>query len=128
MKKSNNKRFSIRDRAKSFAFAWNGIVLSFKSGHNIWIQAGIGVLVILFGLWLEISKTEWLIVSLTIGLVLFAEIVNTAIELLVNFVSPEYNEKAGQVKDLAAGAVLLVSISAAVVGLIIFVPRLMNLL
>lgn len=122
-----NNSISIRSRLKSFVFAFNGILLSFKLGHNIWVQSVIGMLVVLAGFWLGISIAEWLFVVLAIGMVLSAEVFNTAIELLVDFVSPEHNKKAGEVKDLAAGAVLLASIAAAVIGLLIFIPRLINL-
>jgi len=118
----------MRNRLRSFGFAFRGIFSAFNSGHNLWIQSVVGLLVILAGMWLEVSRTEWLILIICIGMVLSAEIVNTAIEKLVDLVSPEYNKKAGQVKDLAAGAVLLLSITAAVIGLLIFIPRILNVL
>jgi diacylglycerol kinase (ATP) len=128
MKKPETNNFSLKSRLNSFGFAFRGIFLAFKSGYNLWIQSCVGILVILAGIWLEVNKTEWLILIICIGMVLSAEIFNTAIEKLVDHVSPDYNKKAGQVKDLAAGAVLLLSITAAVIGLIIFIPRLINLL
>ena len=128
MKKPSDTNFSLKSRIKSFGFAFRGIFTAFKSGYNLWIQSFVGLLVILAGIWLEVNKIEWLILLICIGMVLSAEIVNTAIENLVDLVSPDYNKKAGQVKDLAAGAVLVLSITAAVIGLLIFIPRLMNLL
>jgi diacylglycerol kinase len=77
---------------------------------------------------LEISRTDWLAVVLAIGLVLVAEATNTALEELVNFVSPEYHKQAGIVKDVAAGAVLLAAIIALVVGLLVFIPPIVALI
>lgn len=128
MKYNKKNKFSIRSRLKSFVFAFRGIFLGFKSGHNLWIQSLVGLLVILAGIWFEVNKTEWLILLICIGMVISAEIVNTAIEKMVDLISPDFNTKAGQIKDLAAGAVLVLSITAAVIGLLIFIPRLMNLL
>jgi len=128
MEKPAKSKHWMRNRLRSFGFAFRGIFSAFKSGHNLWIQSVVGLLVILAGMWLEVSRTEWLILIICIGLVLSAEVVNTAIEKLVDLVSPDYNKKAGQVKDLAAGAVLLLSITAAVIGLLIFIPRILNVL
>lgn len=86
------------------------------------------ILVIFFSFLLQISTLEWLIVIFCIGLVLTAEIFNSAIEVLTDIVSPESNPRAGLVKDMAAGAVLIAAITSAIIGLIIFVPKLLNLL
>jgi diacylglycerol kinase len=85
-------------------------------------------LVIVFGFVFQVTKTEWVLLVLSIGFVLTAEIFNSAIEVLTNLVSPEQNSKAGLTKDMAAGAVLISAITAAIVGLIIFVPKLLELL
>jgi diacylglycerol kinase (ATP) len=79
------------------------------------------------GFLLNLSRAEWLWIILAIGLVLAAEIFNTAIEKLTDLVQEEKHPKAGQVKDLAAGAVLVLAITALLIGIIIFVPRLMDL-
>jgi diacylglycerol kinase (ATP) len=128
MKKQKTNNFSLISRIRSFGFAFQGIFSAYQSGHNLWIQSFVGMLVILAGIWLEVSKTEWLILIICIGMVLSAEIFNSSIEKLVDLVSPDYNKKAGRIKDLAAGAVLMLSITAAVIGLLIFIPRLINLL
>jgi len=96
--------------------------------HNFWIHIAIMVLVIGFGLFLRINTVEWLIIIFCIGFVFTAEIFNSAIEVLTDLVSPEPNPKAGLTKDMAAGAVLISSITAAIIGLIIFVPKLFELL
>lgn len=109
-------------------YAGTGIIHFFKTQQNARIQASIGGLVILLGLLLGISTTEWLIVVLCIVTVLAAEMLNTAIEHLVDFVSPEFDSRAGRIKDIAAGAVLVAAIGAAVAGSWIFIPRLVELI
>ena len=81
------------------------------------------ILAILFGFYFKISPIEWCIIVLCIGMVVAAEAMNTAIEYIVDMVSPEYHELAGKAKDVAAGAVLLIAISAALVAAIIFLPK-----
>lgn len=107
----------------SFRFALKGIKHLFRYEHNAWIQAVCALGVIALGIYLKISSTEWAIILLCIGLVFTAEIINTAIELLVDMVTPEYNETAGKIKDLAAGGVLICSIVALVVGVVVFLGR-----
>lgn len=96
-----------------------------KTQHNSWIQAGIAVIAIVLGFYLDISRVEWCFIIIATGLVLMAEIINTAIETMVDLISPEKNEKAGRIKDLAAGSVLVASIIALAVGIIIFLPKLL---
>ncbi len=85
------------------------------------------VLVIALGLYFEITPTEWCIIVFAIAIVLAAEAFNTAIEDLTDLVSPEPHPLAGHAKDLAAGAVLLTAIGAAIVGLLIFLPKILAL-
>ena len=80
------------------------------------------------GWWLGLSTTEWLLIGFCIGSVFMAEIMNTAIEFLVDLVSPGFHHKAGQVKDLAAGAVLVASMMSVVIGAVIFLPKLWALI
>jgi diacylglycerol kinase (ATP) len=107
---------------KSFQHAFHGIRFA-AAENNFRVQLSIGILVIIAGAIFKLSSVEWLWIVLMTGLVLSAEMVNTSIEGLVDLVSPEFNPLAGKVKDLAAGAVLVISIAACVVGLIIFVPH-----
>ncbi len=78
------------------------------------------------GFYLRISAIEWVIILILIGLVLAAETFNTAIEKLCDFVSPEYNEIIGKVKDLAAAAVLIIATAAVIIGIVIFLPKILN--
>ena len=121
------KRFNIKKKIKSFGYAYKGIISYITNEHNAWIHLGISVFVILAGLFFHLTKAEWIIVIFCIGFVLTAEAFNTAIERLVNIVSPEHNPSAGNVKDIAAGAVLISAITAAIIGLIIFIPYLIRL-
>ena len=109
-------------------YALNGIKLLFAGQNNIKIQVVIGLLVCLLGWLLTISTLEWMIVLFCIGWVLSAESFNTAIEYVVDFISPDYHIKAGQIKDISAGGVLIISITSSVIGLIIFIPKCIKLL
>lgn len=104
---------------KSFSFALNGLKISLKQ-RNMKIHISCALLVIALGLYFKITIIHWCILLLCIGAVIALEIINTAIEHLVDLVSPNYNELAGKVKDLAAGAVLVIAIISAIVGCVIF--------
>lgn len=123
-----NDGFTLRKRLKSFKFAFNGIRLLITREHNAWIHCFAAICVIIAGFVFDISTTEWIAVTFAIGTVLAAEAVNSSIEAIADLVSPEYNEAIKRTKDLAAGAVLILAISAAIVGLIIFVPKIMEML
>lgn len=122
-----NDGFTLRKRLKSFKFAFNGIRLLITHEHNAWIHCFAAICVIIAGFAFDISTTEWIAVTFAIGTVLAAEAVNSSIEAIADLVSPEYNEAIKRTKDLAAGAVLILAISAAIVGLIIFIPKIMEI-
>ena len=109
-------------------YALNGIKLLFTGQNNIKIQGFIGILVCLLGWIVTLSTLEWMIVLFCIGWVLSAESFNTAIEYVVDFISPDYHIKAGQIKDISAGGVLIISIISSIIGLIIFIPKCIKLL
>jgi diacylglycerol kinase len=117
----------VRKFIKSFSNAANGIVFLFKSQQNARIELLITVLVIFSAIVFRISASEWIAILLCIALVLGLEGINTSLELLADKVHPEFDKEIGKAKDVAAGAVLLASIVAAIIGIIIFAPRLMNL-
>ena len=125
---SDSKAFSIRKRIKGFGYAFNGIYFLVKSQHNAWIHLIIAFLVIFAGVFLGVSAIEWCFLVFAIGFVLSAEAFNTAIEELTNLISPQQNNKAGRVKDVAAGAVLITAVIAAIIGIIIFLPKIIILL
>ncbi len=111
----------------SFKYAIEGIISSFKSEKNMKIHVMMVLLVTLSGFLLKISKFEWFICIILFGLVISAELFNTAIETVVDMVCPNKNEKAKLAKDVSAGAVLIVAISAAIIGCIIFIPKIINI-
>ncbi|UCH98676.1 MAG: diacylglycerol kinase family protein [Candidatus Aminicenantes bacterium] len=123
-----DKRFSISRRIKSFGYAFKGIFLAFKTQHNIWIHSLAIVVVVTAGFIFKLDVREWGLVVLAIGLVLISEMVNTAIEWLVDLVSPDYREKAGLIKDVAAGAVLIAAIISVIIGGIVFLPKIIELM
>jgi diacylglycerol kinase (ATP) len=106
---------------KSFGFAGRGLVLGCR-GRNFRIMLVAGVIVIALGVILDVSRTSWAILLVCIAIVLGAEAMNTAIEKLADQVEQRFDHAIGDVKDVAAGAVLLVAVLAAVVGLIVFWP------
>lgn len=123
----NKERFSLKNRIRSFYYAFRGIGSLLAHEHNAWIHSFAAVLVVVCGFWLHISSAEWIAVLFAIGFVFAMESVNTAIESLCNFVSPERRELIGRVKDLAAAGVLFAAITAAIVGGIVFFPKLADL-
>ena len=119
------KRISL---AKAFGCAFKGIGHAFVEGRNFKIETAFGVAAIILGFVFAIDRASWLAVIICIGLVLGAECANTAIEAIVDHVSPEYNDFARIAKDCAAGAVLLFSIAALIVGIVLFAPPLLALI
>lgn len=118
----------IKQRFKSFAHAWNGLRILIDEETNARIHAIIAVFVIVIGFVWNIHRYEWLAVLGAMGLVLVAEIINTAIERLADHVTPEQHPQIKIIKDLAAGAVLLSAIIAIVVGLIVFGNKILSML
>ena len=116
----------LKKRIKSFVYAFQGLGSFLKKEHNAWIHCTAIVVVVTAGLHYHITATEWCIVLLCFGLVLSAEAFNTAIERLVNLVSPDFHPIAGDVKDVAAGAVLICAIASAIIGCIIFIPYILS--
>lgn len=107
----------------SFYYAFRGIITAIKEERNMKIHVSIATLVVILGLLLTLSKIEWFSIIIIISLVISAEIFNTAIETVVNLVSPKYNELAKKAKDLSAGTVLVLAICSVIIGLIIFMPK-----
>jgi len=112
---------------KSLSFAIKGLKLVLKEKH-IKIHLITAAFVISAGFYFRITHTEWCITLICIGIVLSLEIMNTAIEYFVNLVEPNHNPKAGAIKDLASGAVLLGSIISVIIGIMIFGKYILDLL
>lgn len=113
-------------RYSSFKYAFKGITAVFRTEPNMHLHVLASVLVFAMAFRFRVTRNEWCILVFCVGLVWMAEIFNTAIETLTDLVSPEPHPLAGKAKDLAAGAVLMASITAAIIGLIIFVPYWMS--
>ncbi len=112
----------------SFAFAINGIKIAIKDEPNIRVHFIFGFIVLITGMLLRISTLEFAIIFLTIGLVIALELINTALEALVDIVSPDTHHLAKVAKDVCAAGVFTSSVTAVMVGAFIFIPRIMSAL
>ncbi len=109
---------------RSFGHAIDGIWLTVRTQRNARIHVFFAVCVVAVGAWLQLDAIRWSILAVTIGAVLVGETINTAVEALVDLLSPQFDERAKVAKDVSAGAVLLLGITAVVVGLLILGPPL----
>ena len=112
----------------SFKYAFQGMFSALKTERNLKIHVTIMILVIITGIVLKISKIEWIICIILFGLVIGGEMLNSAIETVVDIAMPDINSKAKFAKDAAAGAVLVFAIASAIIGFMIFGPKLIALL
>ena len=112
----------------SFRNALIGIKTAYRSQRNLRMQSIIGFIVIIFGVLLKVSIVEWLILLLTILVVLITEIFNTALEFTVDLFSTEYSKQAKKAKDISAAGVLITAFFAILIGIIIFLPKLLLLI
>ena len=122
-----NPRQEYKKLINSFKYAIEGIISSFKTERNMKIHVFAMIIVIALGFFFKLDKVEWCFIIIAIASVISAELFNTAIETVVDIVSPERNPKAKLAKDIAAGAVLVVAICAAIIGFIVFGPKVINL-
>lgn len=106
----------------SFKMAFVGIYAAFRSERNIKIQSCVFVLVVLCGICFKISSLEWAVILLSSAFVFCTELLNTALENICDFIEPQNNQKIKNIKDIAAGAVLIASLLSLVIGLIILIP------
>jgi len=118
------KRFLIIDRIRSFGHAFSGLAAMLRSQHNAWIHLAATIVAVGFGLFLALPRDEWIWLVLAIMAVWTAEALNTAFELMCDVASPEFHPLVKQAKDVAAAAVLITALGATIVGLLIFLPRL----
>ena len=118
----------LKKRIASFGYAFEGILEGIQSQTNFKIHFFAAFFAISAGFYFAISTTEWCLIIGCIALVFGAETFNTAIEHLTNLVSPEHHILAKKTKDAAAGAVLFIAIGAAIIGVLIFIPKLLVLM
>ena len=118
-----NTNYNGKKLKNSFKYAYCGILEALKTEQNLKIHFLIMIVVVIAGIVYSISKIEWMICIILFGLVITAELINTAIETTVDIAMPRKDEKAKLAKDVAAGAVLVCAITASIIGLIIFLPK-----
>lgn len=121
------EKFSLIKRLKSITYAFNGLKVLIQEEHNARIHLFAAVCVVITGFILKISSGEWITIIFAIGFVIALEAINSAIENIADFISPGKNKQIKKIKDLSAGAVLVGAITAAAVGLIVFIPKLFTL-
>ncbi len=126
--KDKGAKFSIRKRLASFKYAFSGLGSLIKHEHNARLHLVAALLAIAMGFILAISPVEWMILVLIIAMVFITEILNSAIESLSDYVSPEYSEIIKRVKDYCAATVLIAAITSVIVGLMIFLPKVIRIL
>jgi diacylglycerol kinase (ATP) len=113
----------VKGRLKSVTYAYKGAVKLITTEHSIMVQFSLGILMCIAGFFFNITITEWLFQTLAVGLVMSIEGLNTAVEKVADFIHPEYHERIGFIKDIAAGAVFFAAITAIAIGLIIYLPK-----
>jgi len=116
----------IKRLIKSFKYALKGFVKVFKEEQNLRIQSGVAILSIVMAIIFKISRLEWIALFFVILAVLLAEIINSAIERITDVLKPRIDNYVKEIKDIMAAAVMLASISAVIVGLIIFIPHIFD--
>ena len=121
------KQFNLMARLRSFKHAIRGIGVMFRTQHNAWIHLLAILAVVSLGIYTKLNLQEWIFISLAIGLVLVAELANTAVEYLGDAITKDDNTHIKNAKDIAAGAVLAASAIAVIVACFIFIPKLIPL-
>lgn len=123
-----NNKWKNKNFISALKNALNGVKYTFKTQRNLKIQLIISIIVIIISFLLKITYTEWAIIALVIFMVFFSELFNTTIEIVVDMITTEYNESAKIAKDIAAGAVTLVSLASVVIGILIFLPKILEII
>jgi diacylglycerol kinase (ATP) len=112
----------VTGRLKSVGYAVKGAIKLITTEHSIMVQFSLGILVTIAGFYFHITATQWLFQTVAIGFVMSIEGLNTAVEKIADFIHPNYHERIGFIKDIAAGAVFFAALTAIIIGLIIYVP------
>jgi diacylglycerol kinase (ATP) len=113
----------LTGRLKSIGFAVKGAIKLITTEHSVMVQSSVGLVCIIAGFYVHIDRYEWMLQILALGLVLGVESLNTAVEKIADFIHPEFHEKIGFIKDIAAGAVMFAVTAAIAVLLLIYVPK-----
>ena len=110
-------------RLKSVGFALKGAIKLITTEHSIMVQFSLGIIMVIAGFYFHITTTEWLFQTMAIGLIMSIEGLNTAVEKIADFIHPNYHERIGFIKDIAAGAVFFAALTSIAIGLIIYIPK-----
>ena len=108
-------------------FALKGAIKLITTEHSVMVQSSLAILLIIAGFYFKISREEWMLQILATGLVLSIEGLNTAVEKIADFIHPEFHNRIGFIKDIAAGAVFFAALSAIAIGCLIYIPKLLVL-
>lgn len=114
----------LKDRIRSIGYAFRGLYVLLRTEASIQIQFFIALIMAAAGFYFDISATEWIVQLLAIGTVMGTEGVNTCIEKLADYIQPNKDPKIGLIKDISAGAVMIVALMACAIGLVIYIPKL----
>lgn len=115
--------FSIKARGRSFRYACKGIYKFFSQEPNAWIHVAATAVVFGAAFYFKVTRTEMMTLVIVTGFVWVSEILNTAVERIMDFISPEHHPETGFIKDIAAAAVLLSALTALITGAIVFIPK-----
>jgi diacylglycerol kinase len=126
--KNSSDKFSVRSRIRSFTYASRGISSLFRNEHNSRIHLVAAIAVVIAGIILKLNIYEWCLITIVIGLVFVAELINSAIESIADRVDPEWNDLIMKSKDFSAAAVLVAAIIAFITGCLIFIPKILLLI
>ncbi|MEO0046816.1 MAG: Undecaprenol kinase [Bacteroidota bacterium] len=113
----------ITGRLKSVGFAFKGAIKLITTEHSVMVQFSLVIIMIIAGFYFDIDRYEWMMQIMAFGLVLGIESMNTGIEKIADFIHPEFHNRIGFIKDIAAGGVLFAAIAAIAIGLLIYVPK-----
>lgn len=122
------KKFSLKSRFGSFKFAFNGLCSLLKNEHNSRIHILAAIIAIVLGIILKLNRYEWSLLIIVIGIVFLTELLNSSLESLADIIDPGWNEQIRKAKDYAAAAVLISAIISAIVGGLIFIPKILDLI
>lgn len=112
----------VTGRFKSMGFAVKGAFKLITTEHSVMVQSSLAVIMIIAGFWFDISRTDWMFQIFAFGLVLSIEGLNTAVEKIADFVHPDYHQRIGFIKDIAAGSVFFAALTAIAIGFLIYLP------
>lgn len=113
----------LTGRFKSIGFALKGALKLITTEHSVMVQSSLVVLMTIAGFYFKIDRYEWIMQIFALGLVLSIEGLNTAVEKIADFIHPEFHDRIGFIKDIAAGAVFFAALTAVIIGCLIYIPK-----